>query len=132
MDNSIFIARVFGLFYLVMGIGLLLNRKAFQNLIEDFCKSAALLFYGGLFALALGIVLILTHNVWVADWTVIITIIGWLAFIKGVWIVVFPGTVPKFMQAYRKNKNMLIFHPFAVLALGIVFTYFGFFCRQAY
>ena len=127
MDSSVFIARIFGLCYLVIGVGFVLNRKAFQQVMVDFCKNAALLFFSGLFALAIGAAIILTHNAWVADWTVIITIIGWAGFIKGIWLTVFPGTVPKFMEAYQKNKNLVIVHSIAALAFGVVLTYFGFF-----
>ena len=127
MGTSIFIARVFGLCYLVLGVGFLFNRKAFQQIMGDFCKNAALVFFAGIFALVVGAVIILTHNVWVANWTVLITILGWGALIKGIWLVVFPGTVFKFMQSYRKNKNMLIIQPIIVLILGAVLTYFGFF-----
>ncbi|MBU1924127.1 MAG: hypothetical protein KJ710_07740, partial [Candidatus Omnitrophica bacterium] len=103
------------------------NRKAFQQVMEDFFKNAALLFFSGLFALVIGVVIILTHNVWVANWTVIITIIGWLALIKGIWIIVFPNTVPKFIQAYKKNENLLMVNPVVMLILGAVLTFFGFF-----
>ncbi|MCK4818514.1 hypothetical protein KA005_22280, partial [bacterium] len=110
METSVFIARIFGLCYLIIGTGFVFNRKAFQQVMEDFCKNAALVFYGGILALVVGVVIILTHNVWVADWTVIITIIGWLGLIKGIWIIVFPNTVSKFMQAYLKNENLLLVH----------------------
>jgi len=127
METSVFIARILGLCYLVVGAGLLLNRKAFQRVMEDFCKNAALVLYGGMFALIIGIVIILKHNIWVANWTVMITIIGWLALIKGIWIVVFPDTVSKFMQFYQKNKNLLIVHSIAAFIFGAVLTFFGFF-----
>ncbi|MBU1808991.1 MAG: hypothetical protein KJ661_05490, partial [Candidatus Omnitrophica bacterium] len=127
MDSSTFIARIFGLYYLIIGVGIIFNRKAFQQLLDDFCKSAALVFFGGLFALVVGLAIVLTHNIWVADWTVLITILGWGALLKGIWLIVFPGTVFKFMQSYQKNKNMLIIQPIIVLILGVVMTYFGFF-----
>ncbi|MBN2097358.1 MAG: hypothetical protein JW714_02635 [Candidatus Omnitrophica bacterium] len=69
---SVFIARVFGLCYLIIGLGFMLNRKAFQRVMEDFCKNAALVFFSGLFALVVGIVIILNHNLWVANWTVLL------------------------------------------------------------
>jgi hypothetical protein len=128
METSIFIARIFGLCYLIIGVGFLFNRKAFQRIMEDFCKNAALSFYGGMLALVVGIVIILTHSVWVANWTVIITIIGWAGLIKGIWMIVFPNTVSKFMQAYR-NKALMMFHSIAAIAFGAVLTYFGFFSR---
>jgi len=127
METSVFIARIAGLCYLIMGAGFLFNRKAFQQVMEDFCKNAAVVFYGGLLALVIGIVIILTHNVWVANWTVMITIIGWLALIKGIWIIVFPGTISKFMQAYQKNESLLLVQSIGALILGAVLTFFGFF-----
>ena len=127
METSVFIARIFGLCYLILGAGLLFNRKVFQRVMEDFCKNAALVFFTGMFTLAIGVVIILTHNVWVANWTVIITIIGWLAFIKGIWMIVFPDTMSRFIQAYQKNKNLLTIHSIFALIFGVVLAFFGFF-----
>ena len=127
METSVFIARIFGLCYLVLGAGLLFNRKVFQQVMEDFCKNAALVFFTGMFTLAIGVVIILTHNVWAANWTVIITIIGWLAFIKGIWMIIFPNTVSRFMQAYQKNKSLLTIHSIFALIFGVVLAFFGFF-----
>jgi hypothetical protein len=127
METSLFIAKIFGLCYLIIGAGLIFNRKTFGQVMEDFCKNAALVFYGGTLALVIGVVIILTHNIWVANWTVIITLIGWAGFIKGIWIIVFPATVAKFMQAYQKNENLLRIHSIFVLIFGAVLTFFGFF-----
>lgn len=57
METSIFIARIFGMCYLILGAGLVFNRKAFQQIMNDFCKNAALIFLGGMFALVFGSVL---------------------------------------------------------------------------
>ena len=127
METLVFIARIFGLCYLIIGAGFMFNRKAFKQVMEDFCKNAALVFFAGIFALVIGVVIILTHNVWVANWTVMITIIGWAGLIKGIWIIIFPNTVSKFMQAYQKNENLLIVHSIAALIFGAVLTFFGFF-----
>ena len=127
METSIFIARIFGLCYLIIGAGFMFNRKAFGQVMDDFCKNAALVFYGGILALVIGVVIILTHNVWVANWTVMITIIGWLGLIKGIWIIFFPNTVSKFMQAYQRNESLPIVHSIGALIFGVVLTFFGFF-----
>ena len=127
METSIFIARIFGLCYLIIGTGILFNRKVFQRVMDDFCKNAAAVFYGGVLALVIGVVIILKHNIWVSNWTVMITIIGWLGFIKGIWMIVFPNTVSKFMQAYQKNESLLTVHSIGALIFGAVLIFFGFF-----
>ena len=127
METSVFIARIFGLCYLIIGAGFLFNRKAFQQVMDDFCKNAALVFYGGILALVIGVVIILIHNVWVANWTVIITIIGWAGLLKGIWIIIFPNTVYKFLRVYQKKESLLIANAIVILILGAVLTFFGFF-----
>jgi len=127
METSVFIAKIFGLCYLIIGISFILNRKILQQVIEEFSKSVAALFYGGIVALVVGIVIILTHNVWVANWRVIITIIGWLGLIKGIWITVFPDSAAKLMKLYQGNERLLTFQAVFVLVFGITLTYFGFF-----
>ena len=127
MGTSVFIAKIFGLCYLIIGAGLMFNRNVFQQVMKDFSKSAAAIFYGGVLALVIGVVIILTHNVWVSNWTVMITIIGWAGFIKGIWMIVFPNTVPKFINSYLKNKNLLVIHSSGALIFGAVLTFFGFF-----
>lgn len=126
MEISVFIARIFGLCYLVLGTGLLANRKAFHRIMEDFSKNAALVFFSGLFALIVGVVIVLTHNIWVANWTVLVTIIGWGGLIKGVWMLVFPDSVSGFMKAYLENENLVVVHSIAALIFGIVLSFFGF------
>ena len=128
MEAAIFIARIFGIFYLVVGTGIMLNRRFYRKFMEDYFKNTALVFFSGIFALIGGTVIVLLHNVWVAGWPVIVTIIGWAALIKGVWIIVFPDSVSKFMAAYRENENLLMIHAAAALILGAILTFFGFFC----
>ncbi|HAK53772.1 MAG TPA: hypothetical protein DCM54_17980 [Gammaproteobacteria bacterium] len=38
----------------------------------------------GYITLLLGLVTVIAHNVWVADWRVIITVLGWTTLIKGI------------------------------------------------
>ena len=80
-----------------------------------------------MFALVIGVVIIMTHNVWVTNWTVIITIIGWCELIKGIGMIVFPNMVSKLIQAFRKNENLLMVLSIVALIFGAVLTFFGFF-----
>ena len=50
----------------------------------EFLESHALIFLAGLITLPAGLAIVLTHNVWTADWRVVITILGWLCVIGGI------------------------------------------------
>ncbi len=134
MENSIFLAQIFGLYLVIVALGGLFNPKAYQKVLEDFVKSPALLYLGGIFALLLGILVITFHNVWAANWTVIITVIGWAGLAKGIWLIAFPGSAAKFTQLYHKKPNLLTIHLIIALALGIFLAAKGYgllFCPLA-
>ena len=126
MNTSLFIARLLGPIWVIVGIGMLLNQKTFQRVCEDFCKNQALVFFSGMAPLFFGFIIVLTHNIWVSDWPVLITIFGWMGIIKGIWITVFPNSVEKFMLGYTKNPKLLTFHSVACIVLGGVMIYLGY------
>ncbi|MFA5337823.1 MAG: hypothetical protein WC330_05785, partial [Candidatus Omnitrophota bacterium] len=83
MHPSIFLAQLIGPFIVLISIGMLLNLKVYRQIIEDFLKSTALIYISGLITFVTGLAIVLFHNLWVADWRVIITVFGWLTLIKG-------------------------------------------------
>lgn len=127
MDVSVFITRIFALYYLVIGAGLLLNPKTLKNVIDDLATNPGFLFYSGLASLVVGTVLVLTHNIWVARWTVIVTVIGWLALAKGVSTIIFPDVAMKTAKFFLKKKNASTIYALLVFLFGVVLFWLGFF-----
>ena len=82
MQSSIFLAKLLGPYCIIVAVGILFNRKIYQKLMEDFCKSTALIYMGGVLALFFGLLIVLFHNVWVGGWPVVITVFGWLGLLK--------------------------------------------------
>ena len=107
MLNSIMIAKILGPMLILIGIGLLVNMKYFQKVISDFSKNAALIYVSGVFTFVLGAVILVFHNQWSLNWSVIITVIGWLTVIKGACLIVIPEQLMKMTEAF-KDKTMLI------------------------
>jgi len=127
MENSIFLAKILGPYCIIVGAGVLFNVKSYQKVMEDFCKNSALLYLGGIFALLFGLLILLFHNVWAANWTVIITIFGWGGLIKGAWLIIFPNSLTKLTEAYKKKTALLKVHLLVVIVLGIFLTVKGYF-----
>jgi hypothetical protein len=127
MENSIFLAKIIGPYCVIIAIGILLNQKMYVKIMEDFIKSPALVYLGGALALIVGLLIVLTHNIWVAGWPVIITIFGWLGIIKGAWLFVFPDTMTKFMEAYQKKASLLVVHVSLILIIGLGLSVSGYF-----
>ena len=127
MNTTLFFARMFGLYIIIMGSLLLFKRDNFIKFMEDFSRNYAVAFLTGIFTLFFGLAIVITHNRWAWNWTVIITIIGWAALIKGIWFLAFPESISKFTDFYSKAKVFGTVHAVLALLFGIYLTYMGFF-----
>ncbi|MGA8799302.1 MAG: hypothetical protein WB614_05780, partial [Pseudolabrys sp.] len=90
MATSIFLARLIGPVMALVGVGVLANEAAFRKMAQEFLRSPALIFFSGMILLPTGLAIVLSHNVWIADWPVIITLLGWAAVINGAVRVLVP------------------------------------------
>jgi len=115
MELSIFLAKAIGLYYVIVSLGMILNGARIKGLLMEIMKNQGLLFVTGFFALIIGILLVTSHNIWVADWRVLITLMGWGALMKGVIRV----TLPQFMIETSKKwiQNPISYY----ITMGIVF-----------
>jgi hypothetical protein len=126
METSIFIAKIIAIIYISLGIGLLVNKKYYQVAFEKILTNPSYLFLGGFFAIIMGFLIIENHNYWVNNWTILITIIGWAALIKGIFLIAFPKSFSVFKPMFTSKIFFSILGPL-VLILGFIFLYFGFF-----
>ncbi len=67
----------------------------------------------GYITLLMGLVTVILHNIWVADWRVAITIVGWSTLIKGIMKIGFPEHIHK--QAQRFKAKQLVSASFLVI-----------------
>jgi len=120
------IYQILSLVYLVIGIGILLNPDFYKKLFEEFIKNTFALYLGGVMALVVGYLILAFHNTWTKDWSVIITIVGWIALIKGIVILVQPKMMIILSKAILKIENILKIEAIVVIFLGLVFSFLGF------
>ncbi|MBD98202.1 MAG: hypothetical protein CMO34_00010 [Verrucomicrobia bacterium] len=125
MEATVLIARILAIVYLSFGIGMLLNKDYYQKTLIQFIENSFVLVYGGYMAIVFGMIILSVHNSWLGKWTDIITLIGWVATVKGIWLLAFPKSALLYRKLFENKKFSLIMIPI-VLALGILFGYFGF------
>jgi hypothetical protein len=126
VNTSIFLAQLIGPLALALGLGALFNREAVRAILNEFIGNRAVLFLAGLITFPAGLAIVLTHNVWVRDWPVIITIVGWLTAFSGAIRIVAPeGAINYGRRAYERPGGAL-FGAIVWLALGVILCFFGY------
>ena len=125
MATSIFLARLIGPVMALVGVSVLANEAAFRKLAQDSLRSPALIFFSGMILMPAGLAVVLSHNVWVADWPVIITLLGWIAVISGAVRIFAPDRAAELGKKVLSYKFSMAAGAFWVV-VGAALCYFGF------
>jgi hypothetical protein len=126
MPTSIFLAKLLGPILLVAGIAMLVNRRGLDAIAQELWGSPLLLLLLGIIDFAVGLAIVLTHNVWVADWRVIITLLGWLLMVRGAVRMLTPEQAKALGTKLLKNSTVICANLGATIALGVVLSSFGY------
>lgn len=126
MQKSVFLAQLIGPLLLVMGVGMVANAESYRAMAHEFLASRALIYIAGLLAFVPGLAIVLVHNVWAFDWRVIITLLGWLSLLGGIFRLLLPRQVTAVGSAMLARPGYLTGGGIAVLALGAILTVFGY------
>ncbi|MFH2126025.1 MAG: hypothetical protein ABIK12_05885 [Pseudomonadota bacterium] len=126
MENALILARVLGPLLVIVSVGLLINIKSYQRMAEEFAKNPALLYLGGFMALAGGLVVLQLFHAWRADWTVVVTIIGWLMLIKGAVLIILPRALVALADTWARLSGVIVVQGLVLLVVGLWLSYRGF------
>ena len=124
MQLSIFLAKVWGIFLVILCLSVLLNRERFLRVAKRAVNETSI-FVSGMIALMIGIPHILIHNIWTPDWRGLITFLGWITVVKGIVRLFFPEKLLNFVQK-GSYKSVFIYGVSILLLLGLYLTYIGF------
>ena len=125
MELSILIAKIVSVIYLSAALGSFFSRDYYLRISQDMFKNAALTYMMGFVTVIFGFLIVNYHNFWGRDWTVLITVIGWLSLLKGVLIIVSPKFFQRLYEPFLTARALKII-PYVTLAMGLLFGYFGF------
>lgn len=124
MELSNFLANIWGLSFIVAGLSFLIYPKNIQKVIEA-AENEATAFFMGIGTFVIGLAMVLSYNIWVYDWRVVITIFGWLSLIKGASLLLWPNFVINYSKRVGEAR-WLSYALVVMVLLGCVLIYFGF------
>ncbi|MDA0987497.1 MAG: hypothetical protein O3A55_07870 [Bacteroidetes bacterium] len=125
MELTIFFAQFWGILLIIMGLEFLLKKSVLDDLFK-MTEDKSFMIISGYLALILGLVTVILHNIWVADWRVVITIFGWLSLMKGIARIGFPEIAQKYIKALEKQQALIKIWLVIVVVLGTWLTWMGF------
>jgi hypothetical protein len=126
VPTSTYLARLLGPALAVAGLALLLRPGAYLAAVAEFLRSPALLYLASILGLLGGIALVLAHNVWAADWRVIITLLGWISILDSASWILAPEQAERFWSPLTGSPLLPLWGGALTLLIGLVLSWFGY------
>jgi hypothetical protein len=126
MERSQAIARLTGPVFCAIGIGLLANNAVYRQMAGQFLAGYPFIYFSGILALVGGLAILNTHNDWTRDWRSLITLLGWIMTVVGVYRIIAPQFVNFVGTAVIAHGGFLYGAGIVLLALGSFLTFKGY------
>lgn len=127
MVETFFLAQIIGVYLVVAGFSALMHPARVKSAMAEYLKSSIIPYFDAAIALLVGLLIVLTHNVWVDLPSSLVSLVGWIAVIEGVALFLLPEEtlkiVGKWMRAPSVMKGMVL----VCIVAGLYLVYYGFF-----
>lgn len=104
LNISVFFGKLWGVYYIVFGCLFVIANQLGRTI--EMTDNKAFVIGTGYVTFFLGLVTIILHNIWVLDWHLTITLLGWVTFLKGIRKIGFPEQIHKQAQRFKKNQYL--------------------------
>lgn len=102
MDHSILLARVLGLFLLIVGALMLVRRRDLLPVFASYPEQRLLRVVVSMMEILAGLFLVIAHNQWSPPPAAAITVIGWLVLLEGLLYLALPDDlVGRFIATFN-------------------------------
>lgn len=124
MEATAFLAKAWGALFALAASAYLIRPKGLKDLMDQTNTNRGFVISTGFTSLVMGVLSVLVHNIWVSDWPLIITLIGWIAILKGFVRLAWPETLSLLLKRVRTTRLLLML----VMALiaGLALYYWGY------
>ncbi len=126
MEMEIFLAKLFGLYFLIIGIIILVRRKAVMPAVSELVSNRAVLITLAIIEIGAGLALTLTYPT--IQWSVdgILSTIGYMLLVEGLIYLASPyKPTQKFIKQFNKS-HWLISGGVASVVVGAYLVAYGF------
>ena len=93
--------------------------------LAEIMSDPGFLIQAGFMNLIIGLTIVVGHNVWDGSWRVVITVVGYLALLKGIVLLAWPGVLVEMSRGMLESGMMPIQMPFSAAFYGWL-TWLGF------
>lgn len=122
-------AQILGLFFFLTGLTMLMHTARWKKTFSEIVASHALLAITGVVSTLVGLIVVVTHNLWVSDERVLITLLGWFMLIQGLLRMFYPDAFVEIAKNLAE-KGVARLLNWVLFLIGAYLVWTSFFQQQ--
>lgn len=122
MGLSIFLGKVIGFYCVIIGVALIFRQEKLRSMVKEYYQNTALVMFGAVISLIIGLLITCGHNIWEYSYRTIITMIGYLAVLKGILNLFHPERMKKLSHQILEGTNIHLLAAIEIL-IGLFLLY---------
>jgi len=119
MEITIFLAQLLGTFMIVEALFALIRPRMVKKILDLYARNDLAMVAVGFLEVIMGLLLVLTHNIWGGTLVNVVSLISWLVLIEGLLAIFVPQFFGGIIKAMR-NKNTY----YLLNVIGIVIGFY--------
>lgn len=120
MMITLFLAEVLGWYCVMVSLLMFFRHEQVRLAASEVMAHRGLFFVLSIFTFILGLIMVISHNIWVMGWPVVVTLMSWLILIGAIWRLVSLDTARQMGQSF-------INHSVRIKVLGAILLLIGVF-----
>ncbi len=126
MDLTILLSKIFGLYMLIAGIAIFMNRKHVMLAVVAIFKERFAQLLAGILSLLLGLLLINIHNDWSTAPAILISLLGWMVVVKGLVYLFMPESKLTKLMHFLSEREWYTVDAILAVVLGAYLAGYGY------
>lgn len=114
-----YLATVIGWYLIIFSVYLFVNRDNAVSIMREAMSNRPLFFVIAVMTVILGLLMVASHNIWVKDWTVVVTIFSWLVLVGGLLRLFIPETVLRMGSKVTSDPSRLFLLAAILMLVGL-------------
>ncbi len=124
MCFSIFYAQVLGIWLFIIALAALTQQTRFKKMLANSLEEPFLA-WAGILLFGIGLIIVISHNIWVHAWPLVVTLVGWVFVIAGAMRLVWPKTFLQIAATFNARVGFAVLS-WAWLIIGAYLIWMGF------
>ena len=120
------IAAFLGPTLVALGASTLVNLGRLPSLVEQVAREPALIMVSGTLLFVAGLAIVRAHHHWSRDWSMLVTLLGWLSLLGGLARILVPFQLADAMVGLGDQPVVEVCAAIFILGVGAFLTYKGY------